>query len=366
MKYWMRCLVCSLLTAIVITCTSASSLLAEAEQDQTQQILEKSLSIVEIDQEIKRIQQQLEQLNVRIHSLSSEIADTEQQIEQQRAQAGLVLRAYYMGDRTSWLTLLFSIDSFTQFIRMFDFYTIMLEHDQRILYSFANKQHSLAEAKQTYDVQHQELTLTLSSLEEQRTRISQLQNEVNDQLQNTADPAAIEALIQQLTSSWQSIGLQEVRTYFEALSKAMQDLPELIKETQDGLKISGLNYTLTLREDALNLFLRRKNPIFDYASFRFMKDQLIVTGEHHDVKVEIRGHYSIETHPDHYLLFHVDQLFYNGLELPDTTRHQLEREFDLSFYPSQIISFLQATDLQIDKQVMQVKLKINLQRMTNR
>jgi len=56
----------------------------------------------------------------------------------------------------------------------------------------------------------------------------------------------------------------------------------------------------------------------------------------------------------------VDHLLFNGLELPDTTRQALEKEFDLGFYPAKLVSFIQATSVKIEDGTLEVKLKMSL------
>lgn len=58
-------------------------------------------------------------------------------------------------------------------------------------------------------------------------------------------------------------------------------------------------------------------------------------------------------------MFHVDDVVFNGLKLPDTTRQALEEEFDLGFYPSRIVSFLQATEVSSTEGMLHVKLSLS-------
>jgi hypothetical protein len=60
------------------------------------------------------------------------------------------------------------------------------------------------------------------------------------------------------------------------------------------------------------------------------------------------------------ILFHVDELIFNGLALPDTTRRSLEEEFDLGFYPQKMVSFLKTKSVQIEDGKLIVKLSISL------
>ncbi|MNY82661.1 hypothetical protein D3C86_2249010 [compost metagenome] len=58
-------------------------------------------------------------------------------------------------------------------------------------------------------------------------------------------------------------------------------------------------------------------------------------------------------------MFHIDNVVFNGLELPESTRQDLEDEFDLGFYPGKIVSFLHATEVESKDGVLYVKLGIS-------
>ncbi|WP_314584513.1 hypothetical protein [Paenibacillus terrigena] len=360
MKYWIRGLACLLCMVLLLTTWKPILILAEPTDEDTRQILEKSLSIVEIDHEIERIQKELDALKEQSSAIQDQLSAKNEQIEIKRKQAGQVLRAYYMGDRDSLLAAILSLDSLEKFFLVYDYYSIIMEQDHDILTTFASEYKEIEKLGLRYQEKQTELSEVLENLTKQRTRVLALQNEVNDQLAHSTDSEQLKKLIDELTSFWQNIGMYEVRSYFKALSDAMQDLPSLIKNTEGSLVINGLNYTINLREEDLNQFLRNKNEMFKNFAFRFEKDQLVAYGERNAIKVEIKGHYTVESTPENCILFHVDHLLFNGLELPDTTRQALEKEFDLGFYPAKLVSFIQATSVKIEDGTLEVKLKMSL------
>ncbi|WMT42423.1 hypothetical protein RE628_08665 [Paenibacillus sp. D2_2] len=83
-------------------------------------------------------------------------------------------------------------------------------------------------------------------------------------------------------------------------------------------------------------------------------------GSKEGLEISVEGHYTIENQPQNALVFHIDKLVFNGLELPDTTRTELEDEFDLGFYPKEIVPFIEATEAVIDEGQLTVKLKLSL------
>ncbi|MEC0179871.1 hypothetical protein P4H83_33950, partial [Paenibacillus favisporus] len=76
--------------------------------------------------------------------------------------------------------------------------------------------------------------------------------------------------------------------------------------------------------------------------------------------LQVQGHYSVEEQPQNSIMFHVDKLVFNGYELPDTTCRQMEEEFDLGFYPQQIVSFVKATEVKSTDKNLHVTLKLSM------
>ena len=74
----------------------------------------------------------------------------------------------------------------------------------------------------------------------------------------------------------------------------------------------------------------------------------------------IAGYYSVENETQNAIVFHVERLVFNGLELPESTRRALGEEFDLGFYPQQLISYVKATDVQIIPGTLEVSLELSL------
>lgn len=360
MKYWIRGLAITICIILLASISRPMLIRAEPTAEETKQILEKSLSIVEIDHEIERIQKQQQTIAAQVASLEQQLAIKNEQIQSKREQAGSVLRAYYMGDRESLLAAMLTLDSLDKFFSTYDYYAMIMEHDHDILNTYTAEYKEIERIEKNYRTNQQELASVLQNLQQQRSRVLALQSDVNDRLAHSTDPEKLKLLIQELTNFWQNIGIYEVRTYFKALSESMQDLPTMIKNNKESLVIDGFNYTINIKEDDLNQFLRDKNDLFKNFAFHFEKDMLIATGQRNNIEIAIKGHYTVEDKPENCILFHVDHLIFNGLELPDTTRKALEKEFDLGFYPAKLVSFIKATSVSIDDRTLQVKLKMNL------
>lgn len=120
-----------------------------------------------------------------------------------------------------------------------------------------------------------------------------------------------------------------------------------------------MTYDLNLKEEDLNAFLHSQNKLFNNFAFTFNNGSVTAAGKDGDLSLRLQGHYTIQEEPVNGLMFHVDSIVFNGLELPDTTRASLEEEFDLGFYPSKIVSFLHATEVDSKDGVLHVRLGLS-------
>ncbi|WP_337039283.1 hypothetical protein [Paenibacillus illinoisensis] len=331
----------------------------EPSPEETREILQKSLSIVEIDHEIERIAVRQKELNQQQEELKVQLQEQEDQIHIQQDRAGAVVRSYYTGERDSLLMTVLGARSFKDLFILFDYYQIIIGRDQAVLSKYQDRYRTMQETSTKISQTTAELEELKTNLVSQRERVVALQKEVDGQVSASGNPAAIQKLMEELTIYWENVGIYEVKRYFRALAAAMQNLPQFIQDQNGGISTTGTAYTIRIGQDDLNQFLREQNPIFEDFAFQFDEDRITASGQRDQLQLSIEGHYTVENEPQNSIRFHVDKLVFNQLELPDTTRRMLEKEFDLGFYPQKILSFVKATDVSTSKGVLEVKLAIS-------
>ncbi|RRJ66681.1 hypothetical protein EHV15_29945 [Paenibacillus oralis] len=332
---------------------------AEPFTEEEQQILEQSLSIKEIDREIARIEARQQETETAIRQLSAQLAEKNEQIRSSREQAGARIRAYYMGERENLFAALLSAGSLKDFFTVLDYYQLILERDRIVLGKYKSEYAGLVHTKQELEVVSDDLARMKAELQLQRERVTALQQQVDKSLGLSADPEKLKAMIEELMAYWENVGLYELRKYFAALSAVMSEFPDFLNEYEDSLAAEKGGYSLTIRQEELNGFLHRKNELLKDISFTFLENQITVQGSREQLKLKVEGHYTVEHEPENSITFHVDRLLFNGLELPDTTRAELERDFDLGFYPKKIVPFVEATEVMIAQGILVVKLKLS-------
>ncbi|WP_440111106.1 coiled-coil domain-containing protein [Paenibacillus sp. QZ-Y1] len=331
----------------------------ESSPQDTREILQKSLSIVEIDHEIERIAERQKQLDTQLQTLSVQLEEQEEQIHIQQDRAGAVVRSYYTGERDSLLMTVLGARSFKDLFILYDYYQIIIGRDQAVLDKYQDRYRSMQQTSTQIRQTTAELSEMKTNLQNQRERVIALQKEVDNKVAASGDAAAIQKLMDELTLYWENIGIYEVKRYFKALASAMQNLPDFIQEQNGGISTTGTTYTIQIGEDELNTFLRSQNSIFEDFAFQFDEGRITASGQRDQLQLSIEGHYTVENEPQNSIRFHVDKLVFNQFELPDTTRRMLEREFDLGFYPQKILSFVKATDVSTSEGVLEVKLAIS-------
>ncbi|WDM20582.1 coiled-coil domain-containing protein [Paenibacillus polymyxa] len=323
------------------------------------QILQDSLSIVEIDHEIERISQEQQTLMHRQQELRSNLTVQQEQMTIQRKRAGSVLRSYYMGERDKLLSVVLGAKSIRQLLSLYDYYLLLISHDQDVLQEYESNYQSMRKTEQQVTKASMELETVKTNLLAQRKRIILLQSRVNDGVNASNDPDTLRKLIGEMTAYWENVGVYEVNKHFKALAQAMQDLPQFIQQQQGAMVTNGKVITISIREEDFNRFLKSENELFNHFNFTFAQDRIMVEGQQGTMKLRVEGHYTVENEPKNAILFHVDRLVFNGLELPDTTRNKLEKDFDLGFYPQLLISYVKATEVRTLAGMLEVKLELN-------
>jgi len=363
----------------LITCLTAAPPppIHAATADELKLLLQKSLTAYEIDQELERIESEERQLEQKISKTEQDIQTQQALSAETRKHAAKVLRAYYMGDRDSLWMLLFSTASFKDALTLFDYLQMIVRNDRDTLHKHLTNQKQLQELQSSLLTSKTSLEQAKARFLAQKDQRLQLQQQLDAEL--TKQPAAANAVIlqqmAQLTVQWQDKGIPLFRTYFQALAQAMKQLPEMVSapgtsssQDQSGLNqhliINGFQYTFQISDQDLNEFLRSKNPIFRNLNFQFNSGIVTASGKQDDMEVTIIGHYELATKgedkPKTYVRFRMDQLRFNGFDLPQTTIEAMEKEFDLGIYPQMLASFLQVTGVQVENGKLSLLFKLAL------
>ncbi|MDO3678169.1 hypothetical protein [Paenibacillus ehimensis] len=344
---------------------------AYAESGQADRsLLQKGLTIYEIDQELIRIADQEIKLQAQMLRAERQIREAEHSTSEAKIHAAKVVRSYYMGDRDTLWALLFSVGSFSDAVSVLDYLQMILRNDKQALQRHTDAWQRLAAVKKELAEAHASLQRTKERYLQQREQLAALQKEVDDQLADSKEQAALlQQQMLELNKLWEDKGIPLFKTYFQALAGAMQQLPELVtsgdgKNKNGNLVMNGVNYTFQMTDGELNDFLRKKNERFRNLTFHFYPDQVSASGQEGDIAVMIRGSYEMATLDDGtskpFIRFRILEMQFNGFSLPSTTVEEFEKSFDLGIYPQNIASFLQVTGVRLEEGKLSIMLKLAL------
>lgn len=328
--------------------------------EELRRLLEKSLSTVELDNELKRIQARQDELAASMAQTRDKLGRQQQMIEKQRERAGRALRSYYTGEHAALLGAMVSFRSLHDLLSSMEYLELLLGNDRQTLDDYAKEYRKLSRIYEDQEKERQEMQELTAALVAQKERLSALLNEVDAQVSASANAEQLRKMIEELGNLWNTTGIYEVKRYFKALAAAMNKLPEWLQDHPDYLQAEGISYSIQLPDDALNEFLVSQNELFRNFSFSFDNGSVTAAGTEGSLNVNVVGHYSVVNEPRNGLMFHIDKLLFNGLELPDTTRRQTEAEFDLGFYPGRLISFLKVVSVELEDGYLKVKLSVSL------
>jgi hypothetical protein len=345
-------------------CWQSLQALAETGANDSKHVLQKGLDLYEIDRELARIQLQESRLQAQLNEIEQRIRQQEEETRKTREHAGLVLRAYYMGDRDAVWLLLFSISSFSDMLTTLEYLSMIVINDHLALQKHADQAKQLTQSRAELLKTRLELGQLKSQYLIQKEQMTALQKELEAEIANQDQPELVQQQISTLTADWRDKGVPLFRQYFQALSEAMKQLPELAASNggkNANFTMNGFNYTFQITDRELNDFLRKKNDLFNNLTFRFTPNHVIAEGKQESITASIKGHYSFD--PDkskNKIRFLVDELQFNGFQLPQTTIDALEQEFDLGIYPQNLVSFLQVTGLTMEEGKLSIQLKFSL------
>lgn len=305
---------------------------AERTPDDIRELLSKGLTIYEIDQEVMRLTERETALTLQIEQVSEQTVHQELLLDAQREHAGKVLRSYYKGHRDNLWMLLFHADSFYEALHIYQYLSYIYKQDRRILQEYADTFEQLKQLLEQLQKTRSELTAVKTEFLAQRRRLVSLQEELERELAEREDAAAILEEIDALTRVWETKGMPVFRHYFQQLAIAIQGLPDEIMKKGNLNFVNG-KFRMTISDEELTNFMREQNPD-DFAnfSFSFADQDLTAYGTKEDTAISIKGYYEL-VEDENVIAFHLTKLVYNGFELPDTTIRDMNESFDLNVYP---------------------------------
>ncbi len=321
-----------------------------------QLILQQHFTQKELERTLGLIKQEEGKLSGEIARLDLDMQRQKAVIEAMRRHAGEVARAYYMGERVSFLTLLFDAENFNDFLLMFEFLQLLYERDISRLEKFQAERAKMTALQADKLERLTALQDLRKQYELQLAEMLAVQTEKEKNLQMVGDATSVQSLMDHLIVDWQKRGLPAFQTFFTQLSTVMFQIPELA--TPERIQSEGLFlHTLTINQNDFNQFLMSKNDLFKQSRFQFENNQLIVEGEYDHMKLRLVGSYELVSPKQ--LKFKITELYFDGFALPSSTVEEMEKQYDLGFYPELISPNIQVQGISMMDEELRLQLKVN-------
>lgn len=327
--------------------------------DTDRELLEKSLSIVEINRELQRTQSRRAVVQQQMDSNRSQLKEEELRLQSRKKKAGDALADYYMGKQERLLGALLHAKSLAELLRALDYMDVMARSDRRAIDEYRSRAQQLRNGYAELEKRKSELNELERTLLARRQRQQTLQRQLEDGIDGSSNPDELRGQIGELQQLWEAEGRDKLRTYFRALAKAMNKLPDWLQDNPDYLKLDKSGYTLKLPDKALNQFIQEQDPSLNSFSFRFENGEVIASGSEGNLRLEASGRYEVVEEPKNGIRFRISELSFNGLKLPQETVDELEKSFNLGFYPGKFVSFLRIDSVAIEESSLVLRFKFS-------
>ncbi|RKN86915.1 coiled-coil domain-containing protein [Paenibacillus ginsengarvi] len=333
---------------------------AQPEPEPKTKLLEKSLTMYELDREIARLSGEEKLLDKRIEETSGKVKQSAKLVEEQQQKTEKVIRSYYTGERRSLLLALVGVRSLQDALYVWEQLQTLLDNDRQTIDDYKQRYQTYKTEQAKLETDRRLLADTKAAFVAEKEKRLQAQEEVDRLLAASKNREQLEQEMNALRTSWEERGLPLFEQYFASLSEAMQHLPELLGQNSGMISIKGLAPKVTIGDEQLNRFLQQKSKTLEGFSFSFQDNAIMAGGKSGNVAISIKGRYIIENKPNNAVRFTIDSLTFNGYAMPESTAKSLEKRYDLSFYPTKLAPFIQATEVKIATGTMTIALKIGL------
>ena len=337
------------------TITTTPSL-AELSVDELRKLLQESLTISEIDREIERLSAEELIVAGQIVETEQAIAEQETNVAHTKIHAGKVLRAYYVGERDNLWLLLLQTDSFSDAVAVFQYLQSIMQNDQRSLDRYLTSYRELLALRDELELEQNALQTLKAQFLAQRIRVTRLQQELDDKLAQVSDEdkQMVLAEMDALSRAWHEQGLPVFRQFLGAMSEVMLELPDYMAQYPESYTVKSGVVSFLIEERNLNPFLQSKNELFEHFIFAISERHITINGNYNNTEFIVRGRYVVEPDPNA-LRFVLDEMVYNGFELPDTTRRDMQQQFSMTFYPEKP---LQASEAELSEGSITIRLNL--------
>lgn len=209
--------------------------------------------VEKLDKQLNEISGKVKELESRLSKKRQEIADTESALnkakEQEKKQYRNMkkrIQFMYENGQTSYVEMLLSADSFTDFLNAVEYITQISQYDRKMLKEYQNMQVTIADTQKTLETDYASLQSLQAKVQEEKQAVAALESAKKGELNDVADDLtdaqtvakAYEAEIQAQNEVIAQIQAAQKRT---AEQQAAQQQAQAAEENQGATDAAGEN-----------------------------------------------------------------------------------------------------------------------------
>ena len=150
--------------------------------------------VEKLDKQLNEISGKVKELESRLSKKRQEIADTESALnkakEQEKKQYRNMkkrIQFMYENGQTSYVEMLLSADSFTDFLNAVEYITQISQYDRKMLKEYQNMQVTIAETQKTLETDYASLQSLQAKVQEEKQAVAALESAKKGELNDVAD-----------------------------------------------------------------------------------------------------------------------------------------------------------------------------------
>lgn len=209
--------------------------------------------VEKLDKQLNEISGKVKELESRLSKKRQEIADTESALnkakEQEKKQYRNMkkrIQFMYENGQTSYVEMLLSADSFTDFLNAVEYITQISQYDRKMLKEYQNMQVTIADTQKTLETDYASLQSLQAKVQEEKQAVAALESAKKGELNDVADDLtdaqtvakAYEAEIQAQNEVIAQIQAAQKRA---AEQQAAQQQAQVAEENQGATDAAGEN-----------------------------------------------------------------------------------------------------------------------------
>lgn len=320
--------------------------------NEKEDLINKQLIIFELKREILLINNELNEVEKSTQMIKKDILSQEKENEKIKERVKEMLVTVQKRGKYDFLHMVFASNDFFDFLRITELINVIFKRQNELINLYIAENEKLKNKKDLLDYEKNYL---LELKEYHKKRLIDLgvsEKELNYELNQLEEGEEIRKLGEELIILWKNEGLETFELFFSALASTMNELPNHL--SKDKIKSSGfLKREIAFKEEELNKIIKT-NPLLKSINIKFKPDQLVVEGNYNNLSLLITGKYKITE--EHNLSFEIERMFFNGYSLPQNTINEMNKKYDLGFYPNQIVKGAKILDFGIN--LNEIKMEI--------